>query len=152
MKKLKILGITFAFASCLLLAGCGSEKVLTCSTNQKQAGLSMDQTVEVTFNGDKVSNLKLIVASEATNDTIKNNWDLFTDSLAEQFPDSNKEGIELTKDNNESDHIYTITIDVDVAKAKDDDLADYNLDGLADAEGTYDSVKEQDEISCFTCE
>ena len=152
MKKLKILGITFAFASCLLLAGCGSEKVLTCSTNQKQAGLSMDQTVVVTLNGDKVSNLKLIVASEATNDTIKNNWDLFTDSLAEQFPDSNKEGIELTKDNNESDHIYTITIDVDVAKAKDEDLADYNLDGLADAEGTYDSVKEQAEKSGFTCE
>ena len=58
----------------------------------------------------------------------------------------------MTTDDNKKDHTYTITIDVDVEKAKDEDLADYNLDGLADAEGTYDSVKEQAEKSGFTCE
>lgn len=152
MRKLKLLGVAFAFSSCLLLAGCGNEKVLTCSINQKQSGLSMDQTVDITFNGEKVSNVKLTVASKATNDTIKDNWDVFADSLDSQFPDSNKEGIELTKENKEKDHTYTITIDVDVTKAKDEDLAEYDLDGLADAEGTYDSVKAEAEKSGFTCE
>lgn len=150
MKKLKLLGIAFMFVACLSLSGCG-KKVLTCSTNQEQSGLSMGQTVEVTFNGDKVSNVKLIVDSKATSDTIKNNWKTFASTLDSQFPDSNKEGITLTKENKEADYTYTITIDVDVAKAKDEDLAEYNLDGLADAEGTYDSVKEEAENSGFTC-
>lgn len=150
MKKLKLLGIAFMFVACLSLSGCG-KKVLTCSTNQEQSGLSMGQTVEVTFNGDKVSNVKLIVDSKATSDTIKNNWKTFASTLDSQFPDSNKEGITLTKENKEADYTYKITIDVDVAKAKDEDLAEYNLDGLADAEGTYDSVKEEAENSGFTC-
>ena len=111
----------------------------------------MGQTVEVTFNGDKVSNVKLIVDSKATSNTIKNNWKTFASTLDSQFPDSNKEGITLTKENKEADYTYKITIDVDVAKAKDEDLAEYNLDGLADAEGTYDSVKEEAENSGFTC-
>ena len=55
------------------------------------------------------------------------------------------------KENQEKDYTYKITIDVDVTKAKDEDLAEYDLDGLADAEGTYDSVKEQAEKSGFTC-
>ena len=150
MKKLKLLGIAFLFVACLSLSGCG-KKVLTCSTNQEQSGLSMGQTVEVTFNGDKVSNVKLIVDSKATSNTIKNNWKTFASTLDSQFPDSNKEGITLTKENKEADYTYKITIDVDVAKAKDEDLAEYNLDGLADAEGTYDSVKEEAENSGFTC-
>ena len=150
MKKLKLLGIACMFVACLSLSGCG-KKVLTCSTNQEQSGLSMGQTVEVTFNGDKVSNVKLIVDSKATSNTIKNNWKTFASTLDSQFPDSNKEGITLTKENKEADYTYKITIDVDVAKAKDEDLAEYNLDGLADAEGTYDSVKEEAENSGFTC-
>ena len=77
--------------------------------------------------------------------------DTFTKSLDSQFPDSNKTGIKLTKENKEKDYTYKITIDVDVTKAKDEDLAEYDLDGLADAEGTYDSVKEQAEKSGFTC-
>lgn len=152
MKKLRVLGISFALASCFLLAGCGNEKVLTCSINQEQSGLSMDQIAEITFSDDKVSNVKLTVDSKATSDTIKDNWDTFTKSLDSQFPDSNKTGIKLTKENQEKDYTYKITIDVDVTKAKDKDLAEYNLDGLADAEGTYDSVKEQAEKSGFTCE
>ncbi len=151
MKKLRVLGISFALVSCFLLAGCGKEKVLTCSINQEQSGLSMDQIAEITFNDDKVSNVKLTVDSKATSDTIKDNWDAFTESLDSQFPDSNKTGIKLTKENKEKDYTYKIIIDVDVTKAKDEDLAEYNLDGLADAEGTYDSVKEQAEKSGFTC-
>ena len=81
MKKLRVLGISFALASCFLLAGCGNEKVLTCSINQKQSGLSMDQIAEITFNDDKVTNVKLTVDSKATSDTIKDNWDTFTKSL-----------------------------------------------------------------------
>ena len=151
MKKLRVLGISFALASCFLLAGCGNEKVLTCSINQKQSGLSMDQIAEITFNDDKVTNVKLTVDSKATIDTIKDNLYTFTKSLDSQFPDSNKTGIKLTKENKEKDYTYKITIDVDVTKAKDEDLAEYDLDGLADAEGTYDSVKEQAEKSGFTC-
>lgn len=151
MRKFKLLGIAFMFIACLSLSGCG-KKVLTCSANQEQSGLSMDQTVEITFNGNKVSNVKLVVDSKATSDIIKNNWDTFASTLDSQFPDSNKEGITLTKENKEADHTYKITIDVDVAKAKDEDLSEYNLDGLADAEGTYDSVKEEAEKSGFTCE
>ena len=151
MKKLRVLGISYALATSFLLAGCGNEKVLTCSINQKQSGLSMDQIAEITFNDDKVTNVKLTVDSKATSDTIKDNWDTFTKSLDSQFPDSNKTGIKLTKENKEKDYTYKITIDVDVTKAKDEDLAEYDLDGLADAEGTYDSVKEQAEKSGFTC-
>ncbi len=152
MKKVKILGVICLFSCCFLLSGCGKGKVLTCSINQEQAGLSMDQSVQFTFNGNKVSNLKLTVASKAVNDSIKSQWDTFAESLDSQFPDSNLQGIKLTKENKEKDYTYTITIDVDVAKADDKDLAKYDLDGLADLEGTYDSVKKEAKKSGFTCE
>ena len=46
---------------------------------------------------------------------------------------------------------YNITINVDVNKAKEDDLAEYDLEGLAGAQGTYDDIKEQMENSGLTC-
>ena len=150
MKKIALFG--FACLSCLLLAGCGSEKVLTCSMTQEQSGLNMEQIVDITFSDDKVTNVKMTVDSDATDDTIKDNWDTFASMLDQQFPDSDKEGIKVTKENNKDKHNYKIVIDVDVTKANDDDLAEYSLSGLADAEGTYDSVKEQAEKSGFTCE
>lgn len=150
MKKLKVLGIFVMLGSCLLLTGCGN-KVLSCSISQEQSGLNMKQTVEVTFDGKKVSNLKLIVDSKATSDTIKDEWKLFVNSLDSSFPDTNKTGIKLTKENNAKNYTYQITLDIDVTKAKEKDLAEYDLDSIADASGTYDSVKEQAEKSGFTC-
>ena len=149
MKKLKVLSLIFA--CCFLLVGCGDNQVLSCTINQEQNGLNMDQTVDVTFSGNQVTNVKMTVDSEATDDTIKNNWDAFAKMLDEQYPDSNKNGIKVTKENSKDDFTYKISIDVDFKKASDDDLADYNLSGLADAEGTYDSVKKQAEKSGFTC-
>lgn len=150
MKKLKLLGIVSIFVACLFLSGCG-KKVLSCSITQEQSGLTMDQVADITFNGNKVTNVTLTVDSKATSSTIKNNWSTFADLLDQQFPDSKKDGIKVTKENNADDYSYKIVIDVDVTKAKDDDLKTYNLNGLADAEGTYDSVKEQAEKSGFTC-
>ena len=149
MKILKLLGVVSIF--CLLLSGCGNEQVLSCSMTQEQSGATMEQVFDVTFTKEEVSNVKMAINTKVTDEVSDSDWDSLVDLLDEQYATVNKNGFQITKENNKKERSYNITIDVDVNKAKKEDLAEYDLEGLAGAQGTYDDIKEQMENSGLTC-
>ncbi len=149
MKKLKLLGVASVF--CLLLSGCGNGQILSCSMTQEQSGATMKQTVDITFKKEQVSNVKMAIDTKVTDDVSDSDWNSLVDMLDEQYPAADKDGFKLTRDNNEKKRSYNITIEVDVNKAKEDDLAEYDLEGLAGASGTYKEIKKQMEKSGLTC-
>ena len=151
MKKLKLLSLVLIFVLCFLLTGCGNEKVLSCSKTEEDSGLIMTQKVDMTFKDDKLTNVKMTINTEASDDDIKDNWSYFVSVLDGQFQETNTNGIKLTKNNNEDDYTYTVVLDADLKAASEEDLANYDLDSLVDSDETYDSLKEQAEEDGFTC-
>ena len=150
MKKIKLLGTISIF--CFLLSGCGNGQVLSCSMTQEQGGATMKQTVDITFKKEEVSNVKMAINTKVTDDVSDSDWNSLVDMLDEQYPAADKNGFKLTRNNDEKKRSYKITIDVDVNKVKEDDLAEYDLEGLAGASGTYKEIKKQMEKSGLTCE
>lgn len=149
MNKLKLLSTFFVF--CLLLSGCGTKDTLSCSVTQKQDGATMEQVFDVTFKKENVSNVKMMINTKVTDEVSDSDWDSLVDMLDEQYSTVNKEGFQITKENNKKERSYNIAIDVDVNKAKKEDLAEYDLESLAGAQGTYNEVKNQMEKSGLTC-
>ena len=149
MKKIKLLGTISIF--CFLLSGCGNGQVLSCSMTQEQSGATMKQTVDITFKKEEVSNVKMAINTKVTDDVSDSDWNSLVDMLDEQYPAADKNGFKLTRNNDEKKRSYKITIDVDVNKVKEDDLAEYDLEGLAGASGTYKEIKKQMEKSGLTC-
>ena len=148
MKKLKLLVVTVF--GLLLLTGCG-EKTLTCTNSESSSGIDMGQEAVIKFKGEKVSYVKLTIDAKATSSLIKNNWSTFADTLGKQYTDKKATGIKVTTKNDSKNYTYKISIEVDVNKAKDDDLKDYSLDGIAEKTSTYKEVKESAEASGFKC-
>lgn len=149
MRKFKILGLLLTVI--LLLSGCSQEQVLTCTTSEEDDGIKFTQTVKMTFQQDSVTNISLVIDSEVTDDTIKDNWSSFVEMMDEQFSESEKDGITLSKNSNKDNYTYTFQVDIDTSKASDDDLAEYGLDGIADASATYEETKKEAEEDGFTC-
>lgn len=152
MKKLKLLGIAFMFSSCLFLTGCGNEKILTCTDTQKQNGLSMIQTAKITFKHEKVAKVRMAVDSKATIKISDDDWNSFAEILDDEFDMKSTDGIKVTKDNNAKKRLYSIAVDIDLAKASDNDLSEFGLDGITDSGDSYEDVKKDIEKSGFVCE
>lgn len=148
MRKFKLFALAIV---CLLLAtGCG-EKTLTCTNTQSANGLEMGQEVVMKFKKDKVNYVKMTINAKATSDTIKQNWNLFATTLSGQYSDVNKEGVKLTTKNDEKNHTYKISLEVDLDKASEDALAEYDLDGIANKDSSLKDVKKSAEEDGFTC-
>ena len=137
--------------SVLFMTGCGGEKTLTCTNSEESSGIKMNQEVTMTFRDDKVSYVKMSIDNEATDDTIIDNWDIFASMLDSQFEETDKDGVKLSTDNNTDKHIYNVSLEIDVEKASDDALSEYGLDGIADANATYEDTKKDAEADGFTC-
>ena len=137
--------------SVLFMTGCGGEKTLTCTNSEEDSGIKMNQEVIMTFKDDKISYVKMSIDNEATDDTIIDNWDMFVSMLDSQFEETDKDGVKLSTDNNADKHIYNVSLEIDVEKASDDALSEYGLDGIADANATYEDTKKDAEADGFTC-
>ncbi len=138
--------------SLLLITGCGNnEKTLTCTNSEESSGIKMNQEVTMTFKDDKVTYVKMSIDNEATDDTIINNWDMFASMLDSQFEQTNKDGVSLKTNNNKDKHTYNVSLEIDLTKASDDTLAEYDLDGIANETATYEDTKKSAEADGFTC-
>lgn len=149
VRGVKLFGILAV--SILFITGCGGEKTLTCTNSEEDSGIKMNQKVTMTFKDDKVSYVKMSIDNEATDDTIIDNWDMFASMLDSQFEETDKDGVKLSTDNNADKHIYNVSLEIDVEKASDDALSEYGLDGIADANATYEDTKKDAEADGFTC-
>ena len=149
VRGVKLFGILAV--SILFITGCGGEKTLTCTNSEEDSGIKMDQEITMTFKDDKVSYVKMSIDNEATDDTIIDNWDMFASMLDSQFEETDKDGVSLKTNNNKDKHIYNVSLEINVEKASDDALSEYGLDGIADANATYEDTKKEAEADGFTC-
>ena len=149
VRGVKLFGILAV--SMLFITGCGGEKTLTCTNSEEDSGIKMNQEVTMTFKDDKVSYVKMSIDNEATDDTIIDNWDMFASMLDSQFEETDKDGVSLKTNNNKDKHIYNVSLEINVEKASDDALSEYGLDGIADANATYEDTKKDAEADGFTC-
>ncbi len=117
VRGVKLFGILAV--SVLLITGCGNnEKTLTCTNSEEDSGLKMSQEVTMTFKDDKISYVKMSIDNEATDDTIIDNWDMFVSILDSQFKESNEDGVKLSTDNDTDNHIYNVSLEIDLEKSK----------------------------------
>ena len=149
VRGVKLFGILAV--SILFITGCGGEKTLTCTNSEEDSGIKMNQEVTMTFKDDKVTYVKMSIDNEATDDTIIDNWDMFASMLDSQFEETDKDGVSLKTNNNKDKHIYNVSLEINVEKASDDALSEYGLDGIADANATYEDTKKDAEADGFTC-
>ena len=149
VRGVKLFGILAV--SILFITGCGGEKTLTCTNSEEDSGIKMKQEITMTFKDDKVSYVKMSIDNEATDDTIIDNWDMFVSMLDSQFEETDKDGVRLKTNNNADKHIYNVSLEINVEKASDDALSEYGLDGIADANATYEDTKKEAEADGFTC-
>lgn len=149
VRGVKLFGILAV--SVLLITGCGGEKTLTCTSSEEDSGLKMSQEITMTFKDDKISYVKMSIDNEATDDSIIDNWDMFVSMLDTQFEDSNEEGVKLSTNNDNNEHIYNVSLEIDLEKASNDTLTKYGLDDIADETATYEDTKKDAEDSGFTC-
>ena len=149
VRGVKLFGILVV--SILFITGCGGEKTLTCTNSEEDSGIKMNQEITMTFKDDKVTYVKMSIDNEATDDTIIDNWDMFASMLDSQFEETDKDGVSLKTNNNKDKHIYNVSLEIDLTKASDDALSEYGLDGIADANATYEDTKKDAEADGFTC-
>lgn len=135
----------------VLLTGCSSEETLTCSMEDESSGVSMEQIVDMTFKDDKINKVKMTVNTKATNDTMKENWDLIASSMDEQFDEKTSDGVSLSKNNDADNYTYKVELSVDLDKATEDSLSEYGLDGITSDNSTLEETKKEAEDSGFTC-
>ncbi|MDD6223827.1 MAG: hypothetical protein PUB18_02375 [bacterium] len=149
MKKLKL--FTLAIIAILVITGCGSEKKLTCTNNKDSNGLKMDQEIVMKFKDKKVNYIQMTIDAKATNDTIKNNWDMFATQLESQYKETKEDGINLTVKNDKKNYSYKISLEVDLTKASEASLKKHSLDNIANKNSSIEDVKKEAEKSGFTC-
>ena len=150
MREVKLFAILTAVV--LLVTGCGNnEKTLTCTNSEEGSGIKMDQEVTMTFKDDKVTYVKMSIDNEAVDDTIIDNWDMFVSMIESQFEEKKEDGVNLTTNNDTDNHIFNVSLEIDLEKASDDALSEYDLDGIADESATYEDTKKDAEADGFTC-
>lgn len=137
--------------SVLFMTGCGGEKTLTCTNSEESSGIKMNQEVTMTFKDDKINYVKLSIDSEATGDTIIDNWDVFASMMGSQFEESNEDGVNLSTNNDVDNHIFNVSLEIDLEKANEDALSEYGLDDITDGNASYEDIKENAEADGFTC-
>lgn len=139
-------------AAFILLTGCGNkEEKLICSNSETSNGLSIKQTISMTFKNDKINHMKMDVNSKITDETLKTNWDAFKESMDSQNLEKEKDGVSLKVTKDDKNYEYIVTLDVDITKAKQEDLKEYNLEDLTDDKSTLEDNKKVAEKDGFTC-
>ena len=150
VRGLKLFGILAV--SVLFITGCGnSEKTLTCTMSEEDDGLSMEQTVDLSFSDDKVTNVKMSIDTKITDSTYQENWDMFVSTMESQYEESSANGIKVTTENDSDNYTYTITVDANLEEASEDDLSNYGLDAFTEEGITYEETKQEAEDAGYTC-
>lgn len=148
MKGLKLL--TIVVVGLLCLTGCG-EKTLTCTNTEEDSGVKMVQEAQMTFKDDQVTKVRMSIEATATDDDIKEYWGSFISAMESQYEEVDEEGVKLTLTNDEKNYKFNMTVEVDVTKASEDALVEYDLEQLADTTATLEEVKKEAEADGFTC-
>lgn len=155
MRVKKLSMVFLGLAAITLVTGCGSndsEKTLVCKNSEDMDGMTIGQTISMTFKGDELNRMKMDVSTKLTDDDAKENWDAFTELMDGQNEETKKDGITMKVTKDAKKYEYVVTVDVDIKKASKEDLDAYNLSDLTSDNGTLEDNKKEAEGNGFTCE
>ena len=150
VRGIKLFG--FLAVSVLFITGCGnSEKTLSCSMSEEDDGISMEQTVDLNFSDDKVTNVKMSINTKVTDSTYQENWDMFVSMMESQYEETSTDGIKVTTENDSDNYTFIISVDANLEKASKEVLSDYGLDTFTEEGITYEETKQEAEDAGYTC-
>ncbi len=130
-----------------LLAGCGGNKVLTCTKQLSSTGVKMVQTANVNFTGNKIDtmNTKIVATLPDSYKSLINTFvTQFEKQYEKQYGDYKAVKVKTSK---VSDSEIEINIDFDYKALTDAEKVKLNMAGSED----YDVNKKTLEKSGFTC-
>lgn len=136
----------------MLLTGCLGSKTLSCETTSDSDGLKATQQYEFKYSGEKMSTAKITLKMEVEDvDNYDTYESILDSSFKEQLGLEDVDGIEVKTASKKP--VYTITIDMDFKKLKDNSKLDEL--GLSitedDLELSIDELQKQIEDSGLTC-
>lgn len=152
MKKFGM--IFLGLASVVLVTGCGAketERKLVCTSTQDEEGMNIEQVISMTFKNDKLNHMTMDVNTKITDDEVKENWSMFTESMDEQNKESDKDGVSLKVTKDDQNYEYKVTLDIDVENASEEALEAQGFADLKDDNSTLEDNKKSAEKDGFTC-
>lgn len=153
MKKFGML--FFGLVAVVLVTGCGTKETnqkLVCTSTQSEEGMSVEQVISMTFKNDRINHMKMDVNTKITDDTIKENWAAFTESMDEQNVETDKDGVSLKVTKDDQNYEYKVTLDIDIQNASNEALEAQGFADLKDDNSTLEDNKKLAEKDGFTCE
>lgn len=152
MKKFGM--IFLGLASVVLVTGCATketERKLVCTSTQDEEGMNIEQVISMTFKNDKLNHMTMDVNTKITDDEVKENWSMFTESMDEQNKESDKDGVSLKVTKDDQNYEYKVTLDIDVENASEEALETQGFADLKDDNSTLEDNKKSAEKDGFTC-
>ena len=145
MKK-SLLFLSAIVLTVLLVTGCGSKKVLSCSISGTQSGVKYYQDMDATFNGNKVTKIYMKMAFDISEfpESYKSTLESSMKTTYENM--YKKEGSTVKVETKGNDIL--VYIDMDLDKMSEADKAALNV---VDTKGTYSATKLDMEKSGYTC-
>lgn len=153
MKKFGMLFL--GLVAVVLVTGCGTKETnqkLVCTSTQNEEGMSVEQVISMTFKNDRINHMKMDVNTKITDDTIKENWAAFTESMDEQNVETDKDGVSLKVTKDDQNYEYKVTLDIDIQNASNEALEAQGFADLKDDNSTLEDNKKSAEKDGFTCE
>lgn len=145
----------FGLVAVVLVTGCGTKETnqkLVCTSTQSEEGMSVEQVISMTFKNDRINHMKMDVNTKITDDTIKENWAAFTESMDEQNVETDKDGVSLKVTKDDQNYEYKVTLDIDIQNASNEALEAQGFADLKDDNSTLEDNKKLAEKDGFTCE
>lgn len=146
----KILGSIVVTICAILVVGCGSEKKLNCSkdfSSSMPSGIKMTQDADITFKGDKINNLSMVMKFELP-ESYKSNMDTFVDTMNSTYEKQyGKYNGVTVKTEKTSDLAFNVTITMDYKNMSDSDKKALNISGSE----SYSTNKKDLEKQGYSC-
>ncbi len=152
--KRRLSMVFLGLAAITLVTGCGSngsEKTLTCTVSEEQGGMVQEQTIAMTFKNDKINRLTMDLDNRLTDKSLQDEWEQFTELMDSQKTETKEDGISMKVSKDDKNYSYKITLEVDLNKAKKDDLETYGLSELVGDDSTLEDVQKSAESDGYTC-
>lgn len=142
MKK-TLMGLV-AIAVTFILTGCGTE-TLTCTMNQSQSGMEMNQKAVITFENNEVTKIDMNVDVNV-DDAFSSYMSFMESALKEQFKNYSDNGAKVNIDT--KGNKMSLKVNMDVKGMTKEQKK--NLD-LEDVYGTKEATKKELESQGYTC-
>ena len=113
--------------------------------------MDIEQVISMTYRKDKLTQLKMEVNTKLNNSDVKENWEEFKKSMAENNQEYEKNGISLKAVIDDQNYEYDTILDIDVENVSEEDLKEQGFEGLKDDNSTLEETKTLAEKDGATC-